>query len=389
MTDSPKSKDPFVAMVTARAEVDLRLSDFHPRSMLAAPAPHCEAEIPGHRLSQSPGRARATRSSTDHGRVWHRARYQYHHAYRQDGARNDPQIPQRRAGSFRNLRMDGLERRAVAGLFRAQRGSAGRISRTWRLRPENLEGSGHDSAPTDGSLLRIDDQRLDPLYEKAAELGVPIMYHIADPDAFFLPIDAENERYEELAAHPEWSYHGSHYGKLELLAQRDRVIARHPKTTFVGAHVAEHRQKSLHGAIALREQLRACREHRVHWDAHVFVAFIFGVLGGRRWIRDVVHDRDTEFTLFHYSGSESLVRRCATGFRQLSVILPFQAAGHVRLILPADRQHSMHVTIPSIRRLRNDPARRSNQFADHFKARLAGMHGDIDNALDATLVHDP
>jgi predicted TIM-barrel fold metal-dependent hydrolase len=92
----------------------------------------------------------------------------------------------------------------------------------------------------DGSLLRIDDDRLDPLYEKAAELGVPIMYHIADPDAFFLPIDAENERYEELAAHPEWSYYGSHYGKEELLAQRDRVIARHPKTTFVGAHVAEH-----------------------------------------------------------------------------------------------------------------------------------------------------
>jgi len=92
----------------------------------------------------------------------------------------------------------------------------------------------------DGSLLRIDDDRLDPLYEKAAELGVPIMYHIADPDAFFLPIDASNERYEELAAHPEWSYYGSHYGKLELLAQRDRVIARHPATTFVGAHVAEH-----------------------------------------------------------------------------------------------------------------------------------------------------
>src|ERR1700687_352533 len=37
MSDSPASKDPFVAMVTARAEVDLRLSDFHPRSMLAAP----------------------------------------------------------------------------------------------------------------------------------------------------------------------------------------------------------------------------------------------------------------------------------------------------------------------------------------------------------------
>src|ERR1022692_1889719 len=60
----------------------------------------------------------------------------------------------------------------------------------------------------DGKLLRVDDERLAPLFEKAAELGVPIMFHTADPDAFFLPIDPENERYEELAAHPEWSFHG-------------------------------------------------------------------------------------------------------------------------------------------------------------------------------------
>jgi len=92
----------------------------------------------------------------------------------------------------------------------------------------------------DGSLLRIDDERLAPIFEKAAELKVPIMFHIADPDAFFLPIDNCNERYEELAAHPEWSFHGSHFSKQELLAQRDRVFARHPKTTFVGAHIAEH-----------------------------------------------------------------------------------------------------------------------------------------------------
>jgi predicted TIM-barrel fold metal-dependent hydrolase len=91
----------------------------------------------------------------------------------------------------------------------------------------------------DGKLLQVDDERLAPLFDKAAELAVPIMFHIADPDAFFLPIDAENERYEELAAHPEWSFHGSHFSKRELLAQRDRVFARHPKTTFVAAHVAE------------------------------------------------------------------------------------------------------------------------------------------------------
>ena len=63
------------------------------------------------------------------------------------------------------------------------------------------------------------------------------MFHTADPDAFFLPIDANNERYEELAAHPDWGFYGSHFSKDELLAQRNRVFARHPKTTFVAAHL--------------------------------------------------------------------------------------------------------------------------------------------------------
>jgi predicted TIM-barrel fold metal-dependent hydrolase len=90
-----------------------------------------------------------------------------------------------------------------------------------------------------GELLRIDDERLAPIFDKAAELSIPVMFHTADPDAFFLPIDGHNERYEELAAHPEWSVYGSQYSKCELLDQRDRVIARHPRTTFVAAHVGE------------------------------------------------------------------------------------------------------------------------------------------------------
>jgi predicted TIM-barrel fold metal-dependent hydrolase len=90
-----------------------------------------------------------------------------------------------------------------------------------------------------GNLLRIDDERLAPIFDKAAELGIPVMFHIADPDAFFLPVDRYNERFEELAAHPDWSFYGSQFSKTELLDQRDRVIARHPNATFVAAHVAE------------------------------------------------------------------------------------------------------------------------------------------------------
>jgi predicted TIM-barrel fold metal-dependent hydrolase len=99
-----------------------------------------------------------------------------------------------------------------------------------------------------GALLRIDDERLAPIFDKAAEWGIPVMFHTADPDAFFAPIDRYNERYEELAAHPDWSFHGSPVSKSELLNQRNRVFARHPGTTFVGAHLAESSEDLAHVA---------------------------------------------------------------------------------------------------------------------------------------------
>jgi predicted TIM-barrel fold metal-dependent hydrolase len=91
-----------------------------------------------------------------------------------------------------------------------------------------------------GELIRVDDERLAPIFDRLGELGMPVMVHIGDPEAFFLPIDAYNERYEELAAHPDWGFHGAQFSKDELLQQRDRVFMRHPKTTFVGAHIAEN-----------------------------------------------------------------------------------------------------------------------------------------------------
>jgi predicted TIM-barrel fold metal-dependent hydrolase len=91
-----------------------------------------------------------------------------------------------------------------------------------------------------GELVRVDDERLAPIFNKAGELGIPVMVHIGDPEAFFLPIDANNERYEELAAHPDWSFDGSQFSKHDLLEQRDSVFQRHPGTTFVAAHIAEN-----------------------------------------------------------------------------------------------------------------------------------------------------
>lgn len=91
----------------------------------------------------------------------------------------------------------------------------------------------------EGRLIRVDDERYAPLFDKSAELGLAVMFHTADPSAFFQPIDAKNERYEELAAHPDWSFEGTPATKWDLIDQRDRVYLRHPQTTFVGAHVGE------------------------------------------------------------------------------------------------------------------------------------------------------
>ena len=92
-----------------------------------------------------------------------------------------------------------------------------------------------------GPLVKVDDTRFDPMWEAAGRLHLPVFIHVSDPDAFFTPIDRFNERWEELANHPDWSFYGKDYpGKPEILAARNRVIARHPKTTFVGLHVANH-----------------------------------------------------------------------------------------------------------------------------------------------------
>jgi predicted TIM-barrel fold metal-dependent hydrolase len=93
---------------------------------------------------------------------------------------------------------------------------------------------------TDDNLLPVDDRRLAPIWRRAGELGVPVLIHVSDPAAFFLPIDANNEHYLTLQEFPAWSFHGSHFSKEDLLRQRNRVIANNPKTMFILPHVANY-----------------------------------------------------------------------------------------------------------------------------------------------------
>ena len=232
--------DKFVAMVSAKAEVDLRLSNFEPRSTLVR-----EEHLP----------QRPVVDAIDA------------HNHLDSMQPRDVLAIMDRCGIERvlNITMQ-VGTAAVAVLKRYQSADADRFATMawmdwtgseretfWPKLTEHFERMVEQGAcglklwkdlglsvrDGSGALLRIDDERLAPIFEKAAELRVPIMFHTADPTAFFSPIDKFNERYEELAAHPDWGFSDSPVSKDALLTQRDAVFARHPATQFICAHVAE------------------------------------------------------------------------------------------------------------------------------------------------------
>jgi predicted TIM-barrel fold metal-dependent hydrolase len=89
-----------------------------------------------------------------------------------------------------------------------------------------------------GRLAPVDDPRLEPIWATAGELGVPVTIHVADPAAFFDPLDSSNERWEELHAHPDWQFPSPTFPPFAaLLEQLANLVTRHPQTIFIGAHV--------------------------------------------------------------------------------------------------------------------------------------------------------
>jgi len=68
-----------------------------------------------------------------------------------------------------------------------------------------------------------------------------VLIHTADPVAFFQSLDENNERWEELKEHPDWHFATPEFAQHDtLLGQRNRVIGRHPDTTFIGAHLGNY-----------------------------------------------------------------------------------------------------------------------------------------------------
>lgn len=88
-------------------------------------------------------------------------------------------------------------------------------------------------------IIPVDDPRLDPLWAKAGELGVPVLIHVTDRDSFFTPVDRFNEHFEELQGFSEWVFYGPGFpSKMTVLGQFENIVKKHPGTIFIGAHMA-------------------------------------------------------------------------------------------------------------------------------------------------------
>lgn len=96
-----------------------------------------------------------------------------------------------------------------------------------------------------GKLIRIDDPKLDPMWERLGQLRMPVSLHVGDPKAFFEPYNDKNERWKELKDHRSWWFGDTNkfptfHGILDAMT---RVIGRHPNTTFVCVHFGNNAEE--------------------------------------------------------------------------------------------------------------------------------------------------
>ena len=256
--DSPRAADDGAALLDGRDGRDLALDKFRPKSMLVVPEHsverakypvvdvHFHPRIRFHHdpkllddfVSQVMDRQNIAvcvsldgqmgASFLEHRKfLWDRYRDRFvifaNVDWRGDGRPDDPASWDCQRADFGRRMAEELKR------LKAEGASGLKVFKDFGLVYRN----------PDGSLIKVDDPRWDPIWAACGELGLPVLIHTADPAAFFLPLDETNERWEELKRHPDWSFHGK-ADRQQLLDGLLRVVARHRQTRFIGAHVASN-----------------------------------------------------------------------------------------------------------------------------------------------------
>lgn len=91
-----------------------------------------------------------------------------------------------------------------------------------------------------GKRVAVNDPRIDPVWAKCGELGIPVLIHAADPKQFWDPIDSLNERWLELKLHPRRRYDESVASWQTIISEQHDIFRKHPKTKFINAHLGWH-----------------------------------------------------------------------------------------------------------------------------------------------------
>lgn len=90
----------------------------------------------------------------------------------------------------------------------------------------------------DGNRIAVDDPRLDPIWAKCGELGIPVLIHSGEPNSFWKPKDKHNERWLELKQEPDRYRDPSKVPPFEqIMSEQHNVFRKHPRTKFIDAHL--------------------------------------------------------------------------------------------------------------------------------------------------------
>jgi predicted TIM-barrel fold metal-dependent hydrolase len=135
--------------------------------------------------------------------------------------------------SFEDLDEPGYGQRAAARLEQDVKNGAQGL--------KLFKSFGLDLKRKNGERVKVDDPELDPVWELCGKLKLPVLIHVAEPAVFFEPVDKYNERWLELKQFPGRARPPNRYPSFEtLMKERDNLIARHPNTTFIVAHLGWH-----------------------------------------------------------------------------------------------------------------------------------------------------
>ncbi len=88
-----------------------------------------------------------------------------------------------------------------------------------------------------GNRIKIDDPRIDPVWAKCGELGIPVLIHSADPKPFWQPFDNQNERWLELKTRPGRRHDNDPVSWETIIAEQHNIFKKNPKTKFINAHM--------------------------------------------------------------------------------------------------------------------------------------------------------